>query len=102
MKADDREIEQSPLYQGEDESIAYALTTTPWGGSPTNAAVVLKDADGADISGTNLTGAVVVAGDVITSPEVHSLTADARYRLEYAFTVDSNDVETWTTIYGQE
>ena len=102
MKATDREIVESPLYQGEDEQIAYTLTTTPWGSSPTNVSVVLKNSAGVDISATNLSGSPATAGDIITTPVVHSLVEDSRYRLEIRFTIDGNISETWTDIYGQE
>ena len=35
-----REVEQGALEQGADESIAYTVTTTPWGSNPTGVAVV--------------------------------------------------------------
>ena len=34
MSENIREIVESPLPQGKDEKIAYRLTTTPWGGTP--------------------------------------------------------------------
>lgn len=101
MKATDREIVESPLYQGTDEQIAYTLTTTPWGSSPASTAVVLKDAAGTDVSETHLTGDPSVDGDVITTPVVHSLTAGEKYRLEIKFTTGGNVVEAWAEVYGQ-
>ena len=102
MKDSDRRIQESPLYQGEDEQIAYTLTTTPWGSDPTGEAVVLKDIDGEDVSETHLTGSPSVDGDVITTPTVHSLVAGQRYRLEIKFTVSGNVMETYATIIAQE
>jgi hypothetical protein len=101
MENTDRRIIESPLYQGVDEQIAYTLTTTPWGSSPSSVAVVLKNSAGTDVSSTCLSGSASVAGDVITTPVVKSLTADAIYRLEIKFTVSSNIMEVWADIYGQ-
>ena len=97
-----RRIKESPLYQGEDESVAYTLTTTPQGGGPSSPAVVIKDADDSDISGTNMTGSASVDGDVITSPAVHSLTPGAKYRLEFQWVSSGNTLEAWADLYGQE
>ncbi len=100
MKPTDRRIEQSPLYQGIDEEIAYTLTTTPWGSDPSSPSVVLKDADGVDVSGTYLDGSASVSGDVITTPTVKDLVNDTAYRLEIKFTIDGNVQETWVDLYG--
>ena len=100
MKPTDRRIEQSPLYQGEDEEIAYTLTTTPWGSDPSSPAVVLKDADGTDVSSTYLDGSASVSGDVITTPTVKSLVDGASYRLEIKFTIAGNIEEAWADING--
>lgn len=98
-----RRIIESPLMQGEDERIVYSLTTTPWGSSPLTVSVVLKTYPGlVDVSSTNLSGSVVVAGDVITSPIVHSLAAGSSYRLEYKFTVTGNVLEAYAIIRGEE
>lgn len=102
MRPDDRKIVEAPLYQGEDEDIPYTLTTTPWGSSPTGVSVVIKDNDGVDVSSTHLTGSPSVAGDVITLPNVHSLTVGEEYRLEIAFTAGGIGWEAWTDLYGEE
>jgi len=97
-----RKIEQSPLYQGEDEQIVYTLTTTPWGSSPTSVVVKIKDtATNTDVSSTCLSGSASTTGDVITTPIVKSLTAGSLYRLEIKFTVSGNIVEAWTYIAGE-
>lgn len=98
-----RQVKESPLHQGEDERIAYDLTTTPWGSTPTSVVVVLKNmsAGGTDISGTNLSGAAGTVGDIITTPLVISLTAGVNYRLEIQFVVDGNTLETYLEIEGQ-
>ena len=38
-----RDAKESPLLQGADEQIAYQLTTTPWGSTPTSVDVKCYD-----------------------------------------------------------
>ncbi len=103
MKAEDREIIESPLYQGEDESIAYSLTTTPWGSSPTSIVVTAFELDGTDVSSTVLSGSASVTNDVITMPAIVSLTDGKVYRIEVKFTdSDGNIWEPYFYVNGQE
>ena len=102
MGPSDREIIESPIYQGADEYQARTLTTTPWGSAPTAVAVVVKDSDGTDVSGTTLTGVPAVVGDVITLPALHSLTAGMEYRMEVKFTSGGNIHECWARVVGQK
>jgi hypothetical protein len=81
------------MIQGADEQIAWTLTTTPWGSSPTSIALVLKNAAGTDVTATNVTGSSSAVGDVITTGLVHSLTAGIRYRMEVKFTCSGNVFE---------
>lgn len=98
-----RRIIESPLDQGEDERVAYALTTTPWGSSPSSASVVLKSyPDMVDVTSTLMTGLTSVVGDVITSPIVHSLVPGTVYRIEFEFVVSGNTVEAYALIRGEE
>lgn len=81
---------ESPRHQRPAEAIAYTVDTTPYGGGPTNVAVVLYQvaADGAqtNVSGTKLSGSPGVSGDVITTPLVTALVANSVYLLEVRFT----------------
>ena len=99
-----RKIVESPLWQGKDEQIAYKLTTTPWGSTPSSVAVALYDvtteAD-TDVSATSLSGTAGVSGDVITTPVVKLLTAGNIYRLEIKFTVNSNVTEAFAYIMAE-
>ena len=97
-----RQIKESPLAQGEDEQIAYSLTTTPWGSTPSSVSVVIKSLpDLTDTSATNLSGSASVDGDVITTPKVISLVAGTQYRLEIKFTCSGNIFEAWSYINGE-
>lgn len=97
-----REFKESPLWQGVDEQIAYSLTTTPWGSSPSSPAVSIYDEAGTDCSTANLSGSASVSGDVITTPKVTGLTAGKRYRLEIKFTSGGNIFEVYGYIRGEQ
>jgi len=105
MAQDLREIVESPQYQGEDEEIVYALTTTNFGSAPTDPAVVVKDVtDGGntDVTATVTTGAASVFGDIITLPKILDLTAGNFYRVEVMFTSGSNLFESFFYIRARE
>ena len=96
-----RRVKESPLYQGVDEQIAYTLTITLWGNSPTSVSVVMKNAAGADVSATYLSGSASVSGDSIVTPIVKSLVAGESYRMEIKFTSNGNIFEAYTDIVGE-
>jgi hypothetical protein len=96
-----REVKESELPQGVDEIIAYTVDTTPWGGYTSDAAVILKDSDGEDVSGDNLSGAPSEAADVITTPLVYGLTAGENYRLEILWVYSGNTFETFLTLMAE-
>lgn len=92
-----REVQESPYIQGTNEKIAYALTTTLLGSSPTNLVVTvfdISDSDNeSDVTVAVTTGTANAAGDVVTTPYIQLLTAGKKYRLQVRFT-DSNS-NTW-------
>jgi hypothetical protein len=104
--SDDREVIESPLQQGADEEIAYQLTMTPWGSSPTNVSVKAYDITGgvyADVTSTVLTGNPTVSGDVITLPVLASLTAGKRYRIEVKFdSADGHTLEAYAIVEAEQ
>ena len=100
-----REVKEGVQLQGKDEIIAYELTTTPWGSSPTSVVVTLWDVTAAtwtDVSATMLSGAASVNGDVITTPLVTGLTAGNIYRLEVKFTTGGNTLEAYAVIQAEK
>jgi len=101
MNTQTRLIKESPLVQGVDERIAYILDTTPWGGTPSLPAVVIKSAAGIDVTATYASGSASVSGDDITTPVIHSLVNDTQYRLEVKFTISGNVFEAYAELYGQ-
>ena len=90
-----------PQPQGKDEAIYWGLDVTRWGSSPTDAAVTVYQ-DGSDVTADVTTGSPTVAGNIITLPQIHSLTAGLMYRVEVAFTVGDNDLETHWFIDAEE
>jgi len=95
-----REITESPINQGIHERVAYQLTTTPWGSSPSSPEVKLYSVNIttgvlADVSATNLTGTATIVGDVITTPLVIGLAAGTRYRMDILFVVSGNTEEAY-------
>ena len=104
MDETDRIVIEGEQWQGEDEQIAYSITTTPWGSSPSNVAVVVKDESAAfaDVTSTVMpAGSASVNGDVITLPILKSLTRGHRYRVEVKFTVSGNVMEAILPVNGQ-
>lgn len=99
-----REVVQGRQIQGEDEKIAYKITTTPWASSPASPTVVVKDvrADYADVTSTVMpSGSPAVAGDVITLPLLQLLTAGRVYRVEVKFTSGGNTFEPYFEVLAQ-
>lgn len=97
-----REIVEGRQSQGEDESIAYQLTTTPWGSSPSSVVakiyVQASPVTLTDVTDTNMAGSPSVNGDVITLPVVSGLSAGTIYRVEVQFTISGNVMEAYAWI----
>lgn len=97
-----REIRESPVEQGSDESITYNLITTPWGGSPTSPSVKVYELDGGvltDVTATVCTGTASVVGDKITLPAIDDLKIGKTYRVEVLWTKGVSQFEAWGLIY---
>lgn len=91
-----REVLGGKRLQGTDEAIAYNVTTTPWGSSPTSIAVKAYELPGlTDVSATVLAGSASATGDVITLPILSALTAGITYRVEVKFTCSGNIFEAY-------
>ena len=90
-----REIKENMIFQGEEESIVYSLTTTPWGTGPTTTQATIYTVVGdtyTNLTTTNMTGAASIVNDVITLPTIHSLTAGTLYRVQVWFTAASGNI----------
>jgi voltage-gated potassium channel Kch len=91
-----RECNESPVYQGANESLKYTLTTTPWGSTPTTVVLALTDItvseSPVDVTSTLLSGSSSVAGNVITTKVVSGLTSQKKYRLDIKFTDSASNI----------
>ena len=101
-----RETQETDIKQGEDESLVYTITTTPWGSSPTGIAVkgyeIAQNGQRTDVTSTIMpTGSASAAGDVITLPAITALTAGKNYRIEVKFTSGSNTFEPYFMIEAE-
>ena len=89
-----REVKEGTQYQGADEELAYQITTTNWGSSPSSTAVKAYDENNADDDVTSTvfpTNSPSESGDVITLSPLKSMTIGHSYRIEVKFTDgDSN------------
>lgn len=91
-----REVIGGKRVQGIDESIAYTLTTTPWGSTPTSISVKAYETPAmTDVSATVLSGSASVTGDVITLPLLGNLVEGQEYRVEVKFTCSGNIFEAY-------
>lgn len=77
------EVLEGPQEQSSGEVLAYSITTTPWGGSPSNITVKAFEARG----GTDVTTAVFPSnvpsklGDVVTTDMLKLLSPGKTYRI---------------------
>lgn len=105
MKLDAREVVEKTQIQGEEESIRYSVTTTPWAGSPSNASVkiylMVSQSILTDVTDEVASGSVQINGDVITLPAIRELTAGARYRVEVKFDAGGSTYECYFFIVAQ-
>ena len=93
MTQQTREVLEGRQIQGSTESIARKVTILPAGSAPTLTTVVAYDITAhawTVVTSTVLTGSGSVAGDEITLPALHSLTADHTYWIEFTFTSGGN------------
>ena len=99
-----RQIEESPLVQGADESIAYTVDIEEYGESPTSITLTIKDEDGTDVTATTTTGSITTpTTTTILLKEIHSLTAGEEYRAEVKFDIaDVGTIEAFFRIIAEE
>jgi len=100
-----RQVAEGATNQGADEIIAYTLTTTNWGSSPSSVSVVVFDiTDGVrtDVTSTVMpTNSPSVQSDLITLSPLKSLTAGNTYRVEIKFTVSGNVLEAYAIVNAE-
>lgn len=103
MDANSRCIRESPIYQGEDEQLAYTVTVpTSWGTDPSSPVMTIKSAAGVDVTTDYTSGSASISGAVITTPTILNLVANIEYRLEVKFAVSGGNVEeAWGELWGE-
>lgn len=84
-----REVAEGRQTQGEDEKIAYTITTTNWASTPTNPSMVVKDEAGTDVTSTVTSGSISATDDVITCKDISGLVPGHSYKVEVQFTAGS-------------
>lgn len=93
------EVVEGIQEQTSDEKVAYSITTTPWGSTPSSISVVAYDEN----TNTNVTTTVYptnspsAVGDVITLSLLRALTKGHSYRIEILFTDSTSN--TWEAIF---
>ena len=95
-----REVVEGIQTQGENETLAWALTTTPYASTPTDVAITVKD-ETAGGGAVALCSGTATVGDVITAT-IGGLTKDHIYRVEYKFTVGANVYEPYVRVRCEE
>lgn len=101
---DIREVTEGVQVQGTDEEIAYKLTTTPWGGSPSAVSVSVFSglAHLTDVTALVMpSGTPAVAGDVITLPVLKDLSRGELYRVRVTFTSGGSVRSAWFDVLAQ-
>jgi hypothetical protein len=56
---------------------------------------------GENVTSTVSTGSATIAGDIITTPPIHSLTPDHRYRVEIQWNKLSDVLESWFELLAE-
>ena len=94
---------ESPLVQGQDEAVPYRLDTTPWGGTPTDPTVVVKNGNGSEVTVDVMpTNSPTVSGNFITLSKLQSLKVGRPYRLEIKWTgANGEDWEAFAEFEGE-
>lgn len=97
-----REWLESPVVQGANESIAYALDVSRWGSEPTAVTVVVYDQAGTNVTSTVTTGSPIVqTGTLIYLPTIYHLTAGIEYRVVIKFTVGGHTIDCYGYIRAE-
>lgn len=97
--ANRREILEGRQEQGAEEEITYTLTVPATWGTPTGTPTVKAYTYSVDVGYTDVTATVIPAGSasvngqVITLPEIKSLSDGVYYRIEIKFNTTEGDVK---------
>ena len=90
-----REIEQSPVEIGIDETVPYTLTVPSSWGTATNPSAVAKDDATGDIVASVVSGVSVASNVINFTVDGTALTINNDYRIEIKFDVSGGTLEAW-------
>lgn len=89
-----REIEQSPVEIGIDETVPYTLTVPASWGTVASPTAVAKDAAGDIVAGV-ISGVSVTSNVISFTVDGTALTVNNDYRIEIKFDVSGGTLEAW-------
>lgn len=102
MATRDREVLEGVQMQGEDEVIGYTLNVAALGEFPTDLSVVVYDDQRQDVTATVMpVNAPYPTGAVISLSPLRNLTAGVLYRVEVAYIIDGNKLESYFYVQGE-
>jgi hypothetical protein len=98
----EREVTESPRYQGSTEQIVYSFEFSAWG-TPTSPTVTLYDrTDNQDVSTTCLNGSASISSTKVLTPTVKNLENGHKYALTAQATVTGNVLSMFCDILCQD
>lgn len=105
MPSSVRRVQQHPDPQGINEARRYTVDTTPWGGSPASPVITVLDVTdspaGTDVTATVCSGGASVAGNVITTPTIGSLTLNHIYHVFIRWSSGGETLEAWAELRAE-
>ena len=97
-----REVIEGVQIQGEDEVIAYTVDVSALGTSPTSISVVVYDDHRQNVTSTVMPANMPYATDaVISLSPLRALTAGVLYRVEVAYQIDGNTLESYFYVQAE-
>ena len=103
MSKDIREVLEGLQFQGENESVVYAIDSEPWGGSPSTIVHDVFDEEDLIVSlkATLMSGSSSVTSHIITLPALSGLTFRTLYKVTVKFTSGGNILEGYFRVKGE-
>lgn len=94
-----RAFRESPWEQGENERLAYAFDTTPWGVTcPLSPSMLVLDASGLDLTSSVTTGSPAISSCTATCivlARFNNPAPGSQYRIEVTFTDNAATANTF-------
>jgi hypothetical protein len=90
-----REVDESPLRQGDGEAIQYHIRPTP---APLSVSTVTVTDEATGLAAGTATGSPTVQAGAIVLPTISGLTAGHTYRVDVTYTDGTNTLEPYLRI----